>query len=349
MAISGITSITASSDQALTLTYWWSVTSESLALTADLAADGTVSFSENRPSYFRVTATADTVIASLTIKYTCAAEYGPGDITDTEPSNCTIEYDSETGTYKVSGHTADDITSAHIPAYYNDGTHGKRPVTAVGDSAFFYCASLTSVDIPSTITTIEGGSFYECGLTGIDLPDSVVTIGNAAFLHCLGLVDVRLPESVVTIGNGAFDDCSSLRSINIPSTVTSIGFAAFYGCYSLESITIPSSVTSIGDGIFHSCSNLASVTFESPCSLTSFGVSAFMQCSKLTAIDIPTSITSIGEQAFNSCTKLAEITYAGTPDQWAAIEQGSQAFDGVIAEYAICTGGDGGQGTLKKD
>ena len=35
-------------------------------------------------------------------------------------------------------------------------------VTIIGDSAFFYCTSLTSVTIPDSVTIIEGGAFSDC-------------------------------------------------------------------------------------------------------------------------------------------------------------------------------------------
>ena len=85
------------------------------------------------------------------------------------------------------------------------------PVTSIGDSAFFYCSSLTSIEIPSSVTSI----------------------GDSAFYYCSSLTSIEIPSSVTSIGDYAFSYCSSLTSIEIPSSVTSIGSYAFYGCSSL--------------------------------------------------------------------------------------------------------------------
>jgi hypothetical protein len=298
-SISGITSIAIVSDQALTLTYWWS--SEDSAVTEPLAANGTVTFAENHPSYFKLTASGATVITSLTIKYTCAAESDPAELDDNTVENCTVEYDSDSGTYHVVRGPYTNLptfTSAHIPTYYDDGTHGKRPVTAIEEKAFYLCAYMSTVNIPSTVTTIGMGAFYQC----------------------YSLNNVTLPSGLTTIGATAFDDCRALTSI-----------------------TIPSSVTSMGQMAFSFCTALTSVTFEETCSLTTLASMVFMNCTALPAIDIPLSVTTIESQAFSTCTSLASVTYSGTLDQWEAITQGSQAFNGVPAEHATCTGGEGGE------
>lgn len=67
-------------------------------------------------------------------------------------------------------------------------------------------------------------------LTSINIPDSVTSIGNEAFSWCESLTDINIPHSVTSIGNSAFYECRSLTSINIPNSVTSIGESAFYKC-----------------------------------------------------------------------------------------------------------------------
>ena len=65
---------------------------------------------------------------------------------------------------------------------YNGTTYS---VTSIGDRAFYYCSSLTSVTIPNSVTSIGEGAFYECsGLTSI-VSNAVVppALGNEVFTN----------------------------------------------------------------------------------------------------------------------------------------------------------------------
>ena len=109
---------------------------------------------------------------------------------------------------------------------------------AIGNNAFEYCTSLSSITIPNT----------------------VISIGEYAFHGCKGLKSVEIPNSVTSIGDSAFLACTGLTSLTIGNSVESIGGYAFYGCRSVTSLTIPNSVTSIGDAAFGECIGLTEIT-----------------------------------------------------------------------------------------
>ena len=178
-------------------------------------------------------------------------------------------------------------------------------VTSIGYGAFFGCSSLTSVEIPNSVTSIGYVAFRSCSLTSVVIPNSVTSIESSAFCECSSLTSVVIPNSVTSIGDYAFSYCSSLTSVVIPNSVTSIGDDAFSSCYNLTSVEIPNSVTSIGNSAFEYCESLTSV--EIPNSVTSIGSYAFNGCSSLTSVEIPNSVTSIGGYAFSDCSRLTSV------------------------------------------
>ena len=142
-----------------------------------------------------------------------------------------------------------------------------KKVTVTGGNilyrAFYNCSSLTSIEIPDSVTSIGDYAFYSCSsLKSVVIGYSVTSIGNCAFENCSSLKSVVIGYSVTSIGDHAFSKCSSLTSIEIPDSVTSIGDYAFYSCSSLKSVVIGYSVTSIEGWAFYWCSSLTSVYYK---------------------------------------------------------------------------------------
>ncbi len=180
-------------------------------------------------------------------------------------------------------------------------------VTSIGNYVFKGCTELTSVSIPNSVASMGYGVFYDCtGLTNIEIPNSITSIGDYAFEGCTGLTNVSIPNSVNSIGWSAFNGCTALTSIEIPDSVTSINNLTFYGCTALTKIEIPNSVTSIGWKVFYGCTGLTSISIGN--SVTSMGDSAFEGCIGLKSVSIGNGVTSIGDDAFYGCSGLTSIS-----------------------------------------
>ena len=146
--------------------------------------------------------------------------------------------------YSVSAGTAVS-GNVIIPAYHNrlpvtsigyigfsDGIEGEAgEITATaGEYAFFNCADLKKVVIPSTVTTIGDMAFAKCeSLERIVIPENVSDIGEAAFMECTKLKSVLfdINSRLEQISPYTFALCSNLKSIVIPESVKSIGASAF--------------------------------------------------------------------------------------------------------------------------
>ena len=109
-----------------------------------------------------------------------------------------------------------------------------------------------------------GDYCFSCcyGLTSITIPSSVTSLSDGCFSGCSSLTSITIPSSVTSLGESCFGGCIGLTSITIPSSVTSLGKNCFYGCSGLTSITIPSSVISLGDFCFKACSGIETVYFK---------------------------------------------------------------------------------------
>ena len=155
-------------------------------------------------------------------------------------------------------------------------------VVAIGNRAFYDCKNLTSVTIPSSVTSIGAYAFSGCGLSSYSIPNNITKIEQGTFENCSALVSIEIPSSIKKIGLWAFRNCENLSSISIPNSVEIIERAAFEKCSGLTSITIPNSVTEINDNVFSGCTSLTSIVIGS-------------------------GISKIGDEAFTSCSQLKEL------------------------------------------
>ena len=248
-------------------------------------------------------------------------------------------------TYTISG---DEVTITGYSGFATEisipATIESKPVIAIEQLAFRDCRTLSSITIPSSVTSIGNDAFSACySLKSITFGagSRLQSIGDGAFFNC-DLTSITIPSSVKLIGSDAFHSCQ-FESVMIPSSVTSIGRNAFLGCSRLTSITvdpnnsnyssvdgvlfnkdineliqypagntstsysIPDSVTSIRESAFRFCHNLKNVTAGADSKLQSIGKDAFNYCRNLESINIPNRVTLISENAFYDCPNLKSI------------------------------------------
>ena len=80
----------------------------------------------------------------------------------------------------------------------------------MGDYCFYYCSGLTSITIPSSVTSLGELCFYGCsGLTSITIPSSVTSLGSGCFARCLNLKTVYFKGKYCK---------SDYADLNIPTT-----------------------------------------------------------------------------------------------------------------------------------
>ena len=187
-----------------------------------------------------------------------------------------------------------------------------NPNDSYDPGAFAYCENLTTVTLPSSVTSIGGRAFYNCsGLEEINLGNctSLESIGTDAFYKCTSLTSITLPAGLQSIGNSAFAS-SGLTEIDLGNCtkLTTIGDAAFNNCTGPTRVTLPSSVTTIGNLAFQNCTSLKEINLNGCASLESIGVGVFQNCTSLETITLPSTVTEIGNSAFYDCTILTSIT-----------------------------------------
>lgn len=218
-------------------------------------------------------------------------------------------------------------------------------ITSIGAAAFQNTKSLTTIEIPASVTTIGNAAFAGSGIStftvaesgssfktdtdskalltsdgktlvvfapkatgSYTIPDGVETIGPFSF-ESSALTSIVIPSSVKTIGESAFFR-SALTSIEIGEAVETIGAMAFFSS-ALTSIVIPESVETIGEATFSQSSALTTVTFEGE-SAPTIGKGIFAFCDNLTSILVPANATGyIGDGVSDNWKEWATYIKAG--------------------------------------
>lgn len=202
------------------------------------------------------------------------------------------------------------------------------PVTKMVDYCFLNCEGLTSIKLPSTMTSTSYECFCNCtSLRSFDFPASITKWGYSTFDRCKALKHVIVPENVKELGAYCFAycrmdtieilgkvkelpfalcwSCINLKHISIPNTVTKIDYDCFHSCWGMEEITIPSSVCDMKGSVFDDCRSLRRIHFSD--NLTALSSTTFRNCYKLTEIKLPASVERIDPLCFKNADSIITI------------------------------------------
>ena len=200
----------------------------------------------------------------------------------------------------------------------------------IGIEAFSSCTSLTSVELPVGLKTLEGGAFGWCdNLESVMLPNSLSTIEYNAFYSCDKLSGVTIPDSVTSIGDWAFAE-TSLTEIFISDKVTDLGHAVFAKCNELANIIIDVNnpnyqsidgvvYTKDGTCLIQYAPKRQGVLYTVLDGVQKIGEGAFFGTQNLQEIVLPRSLTTIEYAAFQDGCKLEKVYYKGTADDWSLV------------------------------
>ena len=170
-------------------------------------------------------------VALYSVKNVNATEY-------TVPENVT-----ELGSGVFASNTG--ITKVTIPASVTD--FGATGVSATGaSSGAFKGSTVTSVVLEEGITEIPAAAFNGAkNLSSVNIPSSVTTIGVNAFRQT-AITELTVPATVTNISYGAFRDMTSLTTVTFEGDNVTIPNYAFRGCTNLRTVYLNAETATIG-------------------------------------------------------------------------------------------------------
>ena len=185
--------------------------------------------------------------------------------------------------------------------YINGQTIGDVKLTNVdkiSSFAFYNCSTITSIEIPETVTSIGEYAFRNCNF--LKKVNFLGDINSWAEIDFKGYY-----SSPTACSKNLYLNNQLVENVNL-TTAIKVPIGAFENCTSIVSLVLGDSVKEIGENAFSGCTSIANMTLSN--GLEKIGESAFNSCSSLTEIIIPDSVTFIGFSSFRGCSSLITLT-----------------------------------------
>jgi len=193
-------------------------------------------------------------------------------------------------------------------------------VKTVAGSSFMGCKNLSIIKLNEGTEVLDGGCFQGAAITTINIPSSVTTI-SSAFGNCDKLDHITIPKTVTKlegdlcfgcdglryaiieaqcgITNGTFGGCSNLRAVKLGEGVTSIDYFSCWDAEKLCVMFVPASVKEIDDGAFYS--GTKGITFYGYTDTAAYNYAGMNQFVKF--VDVATQGMDTWEKAWNKAIK----------------------------------------------
>ena len=215
-------------------------------------------------------------------------------------------------------------------------------LTTIGEYAFYLCQSLTSLNLPSSVSSIGTWAFSQCKkINSFQVPKSMKSLLGYTFNHCDSLETVTFEDGslLTSINSPVFDFCIALKILHLPPLLTEFNPIAVWNVPTLENIILdqpeknlyfsaidgvlfnsnktsliyypssysktlnfPSTCVTINQYAF-TC--LQKTTFEIPSKIISIGLCAFRR-SNLVSIVIPSTVTTLSSGIFRESYRLSK-------------------------------------------
>jgi hypothetical protein len=180
---------------------------------------------------------------------------------------------------------------------------GDSELRRIDSRAFFQCAYLRALWLPSQVESIDGSAFGGCDLRMVQMHawnrhfcvsgEFLMSWDERCLVRHLGHASVlRIRRDIEVLGVGSFASCDWLRRVAVESSsqLRCVCDRAFDGCTHLYSISLPASTECLGHLCFRKCDHLREFRVEYGSKLRRIESDSFSGGCSLRSIWVPKSL-----------------------------------------------------------